>query len=335
VILIFDGTNTFLRNFCASPQSDQNGMPVGGLIGTVRSVKFMVRELHPSRVLFVWDAPGGSRRRRGVFAEYKAGRKPHMNREVDEPAKESRVNLDWQMIKCKQLLPMLGVTQVEVNDIEADDTIGYLVGLLDPKHKVIVSGDKDMWQLVSPTTTVYWPTKKVYITPGNFRENCGVLPENFVLARALSGKGDRSDNISGIRGLGEATILKVFPELAERPVTLTELLKRCEDIIGASVVQSKKELQALGITGSKVRWAKTVLDSRDLVIRNVQVMQLTVPNISAQSAGIIKNAALNVRPTFQMTAFKLALLNNGIQLTDTDLLPTFQEYRMRTENGAD
>lgn len=324
-VLIFDGHNTFLRNFVVNPATDANkGEPIGGLVGTIRSLKFMIHDVKPSRVLFVWDGEGGSRRRRGVMAEYKMGRKPRLNREMDEPTGDSRANLAWQMAKTKSLLSFLGVVQLEVDDIEADDSIAYLCGCLDPAQKVLVSSDHDMWQLISPTTTIYWPPKKTYLSLGNLAEFTPYHPENYVLARALSGKGDRSDNVTGIKGLGDKTILKLFPRLATSPISLEDLFEEC-----------RKEVQdgQKPLAGVK-RWYSVVLENSDLVSRNVQVMQLAIPNISAQAGSIIRNAA-NTKPTFNITGFKLALLNHGIQLTDPDIFTVFQEYRVRAMSDAE
>lgn len=313
-ILLIDGNNTLIRNFCVNPISDINGNPAGGVVGTIRSIKSLIRETKATRVFVIWDAPGGSRKRRGVLAEYKAGRKPRLNREVEENTTDSKDNLTWQFSKTKQLLGYLGVTQIEVPDIEADDAIGYVVGLLEPTQKVVVSSDRDMWQLVSSTTSVYWPVKKVFITGETYKEFSPILPENFVLARSLSGKGDPSDNIRGIKGLGDKTILRLFPFLCSVPTSTDELMKFCEDKLKEN------------------RWYESILQSKDLIYTNVQLMQLTSPIISANSAGIIRNAVLNVKPKFEFVNFKLALLNSGIQLTDADLGTTFQEYRLRVNN---
>lgn len=326
-VLIFDGTNTFIRNFVINPTSDINGTPIGGLVGTIRSIKWMIADVKPTHVIFVWDGKGGSQRRRGVVAEYKMGRKPRLNREVDEGVKDSAQNMGFQMEKLKALLPFLGVTQIEIDNIEADDTIGYLVGMLGETRKVVVSSDRDMWQFVSPTTTVYWPTKKVYISSENMSEYVPVLPENYVLFRAMSGKGDASDNIHGIKGLGDKTIQKLFPFFDSIPVDFSYLKKYMTDRLE---LHNKGEVD---LTASEKRWYKVILDNEDLVKRNVEVMQLTSPEISASAASIIRNLAIK-RPSFNMTGFKIALLNNNIQLTDNDMFGAFQEYKMRSENAA-
>ena len=325
--LIFDGTNTFIRNFVVNPHADQNGNSIGGLLGTLRSVKSMIRETRADRVFFVWDGVGGSQRRRGVIADYKMGRKPRLNREVEEGVVDSGANMAWQKEKLRSLLGYLGVIQISVDSIEADDTIGYLVGALDPTPKVVVSSDRDMWQLVSDTTIVYWPTKKVFISNETFREHCPVLPENFVLFRALSGKGDASDNIRGIKGLGEKTILKVFPQLTKAPVSPNQFFADIDQALHMDELGSIDPK----LTMVEKKWMRAALADQELVSRNVQVMQLRDPIISAASAAIIRNG-IDSRPSFNISGLKVALINNAIQLTDQDFFSTFQEYRMRVEH---
>jgi 5'-3' exonuclease len=327
-VLIFDGTNTFHRNFVVNPTADVNGEPIGGIIGTIRSIKYMIAETSPDKVIFVWDGDGGSKKRRGIVSEYKMGRKPRLNREVEEGVKNSRDNFVWQSQKLKKLLPFLGVTQIEIDDIEADDTIGYLVGCLDPCAKVVVSSDRDMWQLVSDTTVIYWPTKKVYISKGTFKDQTPILPENYVLARAMA-MGDNSDNIKAIKGLGEKTLLKLFPVLTKEEVTQQQL----NDMIRRDLERDQRGELKPKLTASQKRWFQVVLDSTELVSRNVEVMQLRTPNISAQAATIIRNAA-SLEPSFNMTGFKMALINNQIQVTDNELFPVFQAYKARTQNAA-
>jgi DNA polymerase-1 len=311
--LILDGHNTFLRNYAVNPSMDVNGVPIGGIIGTIRSVKFMINEVRPDRVFVVWDGPGGSRKRRGIFAEYKAGRKPRLNREFEAgDVQENSDNLHEQIERVRPLLRLLGVTQIEVGDIEADDAIAYLVGCLEPHQKVVVSSDRDLWQLVSPTTSVYWPVKKVYITSESMASD-GCLPQNWALFKAITGDG--SDNIPGVRGIGPATIKKLFPELSQRAFTFTEFFQLVEE------------------RAAEQRRAQVILEGRELVSRNIDLMQLTSPIISATAANVIRNAA-NMRPTFNLTGFKLAMLNQGVQLTDVDLVTTFRSYQMRSENAA-
>lgn len=311
--LIFDGHNLFLRNYAVNPAMDTNGDAIGGVIGTIRSVKYMISEVNPDRVFIVWDGPGGSKKRRGIYAEYKAGRKPRLNREFEAGGvEENSNNLHQQMERVKPLLRLLGVTQIEIEDIEADDAIAYLVGCLELQPKVVVSSDKDLWQLVSPTTSVYWPVKKIYITSESMATD-GCLPANWIYVKALLG--DDSDNVKGVRGIGPATVKKLFPELSQRAFSFAEFFQLVEE-------RAKEQ-----------RKAAVILEARELVRENVDLMQLSSPIISATAASVIRGAA-ELRPAFNFTGFKLAMLNQGIQLTDTDLVTTFRSYQMRNEHAT-
>jgi DNA polymerase-1 len=293
---------------------DTNGNPIGGIVGMIRSVKSMMDETKSTRVFVVWDGEGGSRQRRGIFAEYKAGRKPRLNREFDDGSvKDNSDNMGWQMDKVKPLLRLLGVTQIELGDIEADDAIAYLAGCLDPQPKVVVSSDKDLWQLVSPTTKIFWPVKKKYITTQEMIDNDGCLPQNWVYMKALLGDG--SDNIKGVHGVGEVSAKKLFPEFSQRPLSIAEFFQLAE----AKASENHK--------------ARDIVDQHELVRRNIGLMQLTSPIISATSANIIRNA-ITVKPTFNFTGFKLAMLNQGIQLTDNDLSTSIKAYQIRNEHVA-
>lgn len=79
-ILIIDGLNNFIRNFVINPSTNQNGEPIGGVVGFMKTMKNIILETTPDLVVVAWDGEGGSRRRRGIFAEYKAGRKVRVNR---------------------------------------------------------------------------------------------------------------------------------------------------------------------------------------------------------------------------------------------------------------
>lgn len=309
--LIFDGHNLFIRNFVVNPSMDVNGEPVGGIVGTIRSIKMLMHQVEPSRIFVVWDGEGGSRKRRGIYSDYKAGRKVRLNRELDSTGPgEDWSSMHTQMARVKPLLRLLGITQIEVGDIEADDTIAYLVGCLDPQPKVVVSSDKDLWQLASSTTSIYWPVKKTFITDQTMAAD-GCMPQNWVYWKALVG--DDGDNIKGVRGVGPKSVIKLFPELSQRALSISEFFQLVEE------------------KATTERKAKDILEQRELVRRNIELMQLTSPIISATSASVIRNA-IDIEPAFNFTSFKLAMINQGIQLTDNDLMTAFRTYQMRNSH---
>lgn len=313
-ILIVDGLNIFIRNWAVVPQMDLNGNHVGGIIGFIRSIKAIMRDVRPSKIVVVWDGKGGSQKRRGVYAEYKAGRKPKVNREYDfgETLEQSQNNLREQYLKLRQYLESLKLIQIDIEDIEADDVIGYLC-----KHvwfdlnKVVMSSDKDFLQLVDQNTLIYSPTKKLFYTSQILHETYGVIPENFIYMKALIG--DASDNIKGFNGIGEKTVIKLFPFLGERQSSVEEIIEYAKNNVGVNAKY------------------KAIVDGCGVFITNVQLMQLTVPNISSQSIRAIKYTLEKPKEEPIMSAFKLALLRDGIQITDTDFFPVFEEYHIRSK----
>jgi len=138
-----------------------------------------------------------------------------------------------------------------------------------------------------------------------------VLPENYIYIKAMMGDG--SDNIKGLGGIGEKTALKLFPFLSERESTV-------EEIRNHSVANIDN--------GPKY---KSILDQWDHFLENVQLMQLSNPIISAQSARTVRISATEQKPRFVFTEFKLELIKHGIQVIDADMMQVLQAYKFRVE----
>lgn len=125
---------------------------------------------------------------------------------------------------------------------EGDDFIAYYVNHKVPEERiVIVSTDNDLTQLISPTVNVYNRMLKKYLKPTNFKEIKGYPVENVLLKKVLCG--DTSDNIGNIKGLSEARLMELMPEIAERPVTLDEVKKRAQEKIDERIQEKKKPIQ--------------------------------------------------------------------------------------------
>ena len=310
--LIIDGLNVFIRQYCAVPMMDANGNPIGGVIGTIRSVKNLIRDLRPWRVIFAWDGKGGSLKRRNIYKEYKAGRQPRVNRTYEfEGPEDSRRNLVYQYEKLREYLRLLGVTQIEVDGAEADDLIALLCQHHVPsERKVIVSSDRDMLQLVGPETIVYSPSMKQYYYSQTVLAKTGVLAENYIFMKAICG--DKSDNVKGVRGVGPKTVLKLFPFLAEREVALSDVI----DYACAHRAENAK--------------FAAVCDSVDVVTQNVALMQLSTPVISPEAIRGIQ-AELDAPCPYSLSELRLSLLRDSIQLQDADLFSAYRDAWIRRQ----
>lgn len=316
-VVILDGNNNFIRQYVANPTMDVNGEPVGGTVGTLRNVRSYLRDMKPDRLIVVWDGEGGSQKRRSVYSEYKAGRKVRLNREFEsaDGAREDLGNMLRQFELVQKYLRLLGICQVRVDNVEADDVISLIVGhmLDETDEKVIVTSDNDMLQLVGGTCRIFNPLKKEYYSTEHVVKKHGALPENYIFTKAFCG--DASDNVKGIRGIGEKTMTKLFPMIAERKTTLDELFAHAND----NLAKSPKY--------------KTVLESREKIVENMKLMQLALPVISAQSARSIRHQLDSKHGSLNTFDAQLAFMKDGLQLKDIDFFGPFKEYSIRRKYG--
>jgi DNA polymerase-1 len=260
-VLIVDALNTFMRSYVAIPTLDDNGNHIGGMAGFMKSLGFAIRSFKPTRVVLVFDGKGGSQRRRKIYKEYKANRKPptRLNRSYDMTTDEQeKENMKYQLVSLVEMVECLPVSILALDYVEADDVIAYMSELVTKNGgtSIIYSTDKDFLQMVNENVKVYNPVKKKTFDVDVILETYGVHPDNFVFFRSLLG--DKSDNIDGIKGAGEKTLLKYIPEFAD-PNTEVNL-----NLIEQKYVDIKKKPKVI----------ETILDNSSVVNRNLQLMNL-------------------------------------------------------------
>ena len=213
-VLIVDGLNLYLRAFAVNGALNDNGVPVGGLTGFLRSLAYAIREVNPTRVIVVYDGQGGSQRRRKIHPEYKANRKPgkRITRwDAFKNATEEKDAMKIQFSRLIEYLDFLPINVISIDKIEADDTIAYIAHTLLDEDVTILSADQDFLQLVDERITVWSPTKKKFYTPRMVMDDYGVPAHNFLMYKVLMG--DKSDNIEGVKGLGPKKLPKIVPDL--------------------------------------------------------------------------------------------------------------------------
>jgi len=213
-VLIVDGLNLYLRAFAVNGALNDNGVPVGGLTGFLRSLAYAIREVNPTRVIIVYDGAGGSQRRRKIHPEYKTNRKPgkRITRwDAFKNATEEKDAMKIQFSRLIEYLDFLPINVISIDRIEADDTIAYIAHTLMKEDVTIMSADQDFLQLVNERITVWSPTKKKFYTPRMVMDDYGVPAHNFLMYKVLMG--DKSDNIEGVKGLGPKKLPKIVPDL--------------------------------------------------------------------------------------------------------------------------
>ena len=226
-VLVIDGLNNFIRCFSAIPMMSDNGYHIGGLIGFLRSLSYIIKLIRPTRILIVFDGKGGSQKRKKLFPDYKAGRafKSKLNRRVEFTKEgDERTSMVQQMSRLMEYLDCLPVQTFSLDNMEADDVISYVANKGNFSRCTIMSTDKDFLQLVDDRVNVYSPSKKKLYTTETLIEEYDIHPENFLMYRMVDG--DKSDNIPGVKGIGLKTLIKLYPEISTEPISLKELVSR-------------------------------------------------------------------------------------------------------------
>ena len=247
-VLIVDGLNLYLRAFAVNGALNDNGVPVGGLTGFLRSLAYAIREVNPTRVIIAYDGQGGSQRRRKIHPEYKANRKPGKRITRWDSFKNATEEKDAMKIQFSRLieyLEFLPINVISIDKIEADDTIAYIAHTLLDEDVTILSADQDFLQLVNERITVWSPTKKKFYTPRMVEADYGVPAHNFLMYKVLMG--DKSDNIEGVKGLGPKKLPKIVPDLlTQTTLDLDFILEHAgkgEEPMHKKIVESATQLQ--------------------------------------------------------------------------------------------
>ena len=262
-VLIIDGLNFFIRHFCANPTLSENGEHVGGFFGFMKGIGSLCETFSPSRIIVVWES-GGNIRKRKMFNGYKSGRRaPGLNRYYEDDLPTTKENHAMQISLLTKAMQLLPITQMYVKDTEADDVIGYISRyVFESTPVILVSSDKDFYQLISPTLQQWSPGQKKLIDSAKVIEKFGVSPENFVSARVFIG--DPSDSIEGLKGVGFKKMAKLFPELKSTTfISYNEIIDQAKSLL---TEKSNKMIQDISESSAiaKLNWKLMNLDVSQL-----------------------------------------------------------------------
>jgi DNA polymerase I len=219
-LVVLDAMNLTYRAYYAfirRPLINSKGENTSAIFGFANTVLRIRREVKPDYWALAWDGPGPTFRHER-FTEYKATRKPMPD------------DLVPQIEPIERMAEALGLPRIEIPGMEADDVIATLAcrGEQDGFEVVLVTGDQDMTQLVNDKVTMLAPLARgedyTRVDPANVRERWGVEPKQTVDVLALMG--DPSDNIPGVRGVGEKTAVELIGKFG----SLEELYRRLDEV---------------------------------------------------------------------------------------------------------
>lgn len=215
-ILLLDSNSLMHRAYHALPNlKSSKGLYTGAIYGFLSILLRLIKEQKPTHIAAAFDLHGPTFRHE-MFKDYKATRKP-----MDEELRQ-------QVEPLKQLITAMGIKIVSLQGYEGDDILGTLSKRFDDEC-IIVTGDRDSFQLVSPTTKVFWTKKGVSDIEVYDEER--LLQDGFTVSQFIDYKalrGDTSDNVPGIPGVGE----KTAKQLLEKYGSLDEILAHAAEIPG-------------------------------------------------------------------------------------------------------
>ena len=296
-VILVDALNLFIRNYVVNPTLDSKGNPIGGCVGFMKSLQKICRKTTPDEIVICWDGIGGSQKRKKQNKNYKAGRKPiRFNRrmiKLDEGLQEQ--NKIYQQIRLCEYLNEMPVIQTSVSGVEADDVIAYIANHEHYKDwkKVIISSDKDFFQLCNKKIVVYRPIQDVEETEESLTEKFGIHPNNFALARAMVG--DKSDNLKGVERVGMKTVANLFPFLYEkRQYDVEHVIDYCK--FASNIKKSHQN----------------IINSETLIKENYQIMQLYEPMMSYTSKQAVDYNICEWQPEFNKLNVTKMLFQDGL-----------------------
>ena len=221
-VILIDGNNLLFRSFYATAYTgaimkNSKGFPTNALYGFINMINKILNEERPEYVMIAFDK--GKTFRHDKYEVYKDGRR------------ETPPELKEQFPVAKRLVEAMGITSYEIDNYEADDIIGTFARCVDEEPfytATIVSSDKDLLQLISDEVDVKLlkQTGFIRMDKNEFINTYGVEPARMVDLKALMG--DPSDNIPGVKGIGEKTAINLLKEYG----TLEKLYNNVDSVKG-------------------------------------------------------------------------------------------------------
>lgn len=270
-LVIIDGKSVFYRGYYAMPNlSTADGIPTGGVYGFATLSLELIKRLNPDYICVAWDKPKTNiRRRLAIYPDYKAGRKP-------APA-----DFYAQIPILHELLSALGWPLYEFDDYEADDIMATLDAHAEEYGDIetyLITSDLDALQILDKNTYLYALKKGLSnidkFDVAEFEKRYGIRIDQFLDLKSL--KGDSSDNIPGVPGVGEKTAVQLLQQF-ETLDGIYEHLDQIKDSLrkklelGKESAYMSKELAKL-FTDAPVKLDLSAMDVNKLDVEKLRTL---------------------------------------------------------------
>lgn len=277
--LLIDANYLLKRSIFGAKHVYAKSKPIGGLYSFMTTLRKLISENNINKVILCWDGENSGKMRYYIYEGYKANRESkswyNKIRLTDKQIYKEEKDMGelYQRIRIKQYAEELFLRQIEVDEIEADDIIAYYCKHKKPEENVtIFTNDRDYFQLLD------------YINVSIYVDNMGKVIDKDIFfmhfdyhyLNALTIKilcGDSSDNINGVEGLQEKTLMKYFPQIKDRYVPVKEIYAEAFKLKKKREEEKKKSLKVID----------NIINSKDLLVRNKKLMDLKEPLMSKEA----------------------------------------------------
>lgn len=360
--LLVDGNN-LLKISLVDKTMNSDGQQYGAVVNFLRQLGKVLSKKDFNYCIVVFDGEGSGVLRWEIYPDYKANRDKHYELHTAQTAYDRAINayckkvlqysrdkkktaqkeenddeiFDRQKTIIKSILEELCIRQYEYENVEGDDIISYYVHNKKADERVVImSSDKDLTQLISDTVIVYNPRIKDgdgFINTRNSVEKLGVRHDNIVLEKIICG--DSSDNIKGIKGMGEQTLVKLFPQINEQKLDLSFIMARSKELLEERKAAKKKPLKTLenivnGITDG--------CQGKDIYEINEKIIDLSKPLLTKEAKEDLKEslyAPIDTSDRTMKNVYSIVLENKMSDITNENsfsrLFAPYARIRMMEE----
>lgn len=348
--------NSIMKMSLVDTRCGGNGYQYGMVFQTLLQIKMMLEKKTWDSVYAIYDGDNSGYLRYKFYKDYKANRdKNYMehstetqydkyisdyvhkvmeysrkkksakkNEENTSKAKYEDENENFQRQReiIFSILEEVSFRQIICEDVEGDDIIAQYVKERD-KHEniVIVSSDRDLTQLISENVAVYIPKLKKFITPKNDKELLGCPACNILLKKQICG--DSSDNIKGIKGMGETTLFKYFPKILTEKVELDTIIKESKKINEERIKVKKKPIQSLDNLVNRITDGS---QGKDIFEVNKKIIDLSEPLLTEDALSEfheLKNSVIDPEGRSFENIYNIIIKNKMTDLLNDSHFSTF------------
>jgi len=308
-IVLIDYYNLFIRNWQVCPLTDENEEHFGAVVGSLNSIKSFIKKTNPTDVFVITDGENAALRRKMMMKEYKANRKKEWARGACRAydflnEQDQKDNWTFQKRRLDEYLSVLPIKTISIPYLEADDVIAQISNVMNNEETqiVIYSSDADYQQLINENVFCYNPITKKLLNEEKFFKKHGIPPYNYIYLKCI--QGDASDNVTGIKGIGPKTLIKMVPEIVDTRIdSIQDFLEICQHAIDSgSKVYTKSMLNKF----------KLLIENESKLQLNYNIMQLSDVDISQQSKDLINRVIEEDVTPFSKTKLRAMFYNDGM-----------------------